>query len=381
MKYHKKFVISNMKIGIIGGGIIGLSIGWQLARRGADVTLFERNRVGREASRVAAGMLAPYAEVGFEEIELMELGQESLRLYPRFLDELSEDTNNLPRFNRCGTLLAGIDRDDTEQLKRLYDFREELKLTVEFITGTAAREREPLLSPNVVSAVWLPEDAEIDNRQLLKNVREAFEQQGGALREESEVKNVQVAGGTVCGLATNSSEFQFDTVVLAAGSWARHIEGIPRHLRPPVRPVKGQIITLRKTGDCPLKGTVRSPRVYMVPKEDGTIRLGATTEEKGFDKTPTAGGQKELLEDGWEVIPSIFDLPLIETSVGLRPASRDHSPVIGETDIRGLFYATGHYRHGILMTPVTVYTLVNEILEGTRSEWLSSFRPQRFNDN
>lgn len=365
-------------IAIIGGGVIGLSIGWQLVRRGVEVTLFERNHVGKEASRVAAGMLAPYAEVGFEEIELMELGQESLRLYPRFLDELAEDTSDTPQFDQCGTLMVGVDRDDTERLKRLYDFREELKLTVELITGTEAREREPLLSPNVVSAVWLPDDAQIDNRKLLKKLREAFEQRGGVLKEESEVKDIQISGGSVQGLATNTSEFQFDNIVLAAGSWSQQIEGIPRHMRPPIRPVKGQIITLKKTGDCPLKGTVRSPRMYMVPKEDGTIRLGATTEEKGFDRTPTAGGQKELLEDGWEIIPSIFDLPLVETTAGLRPASRDHAPIIGETDIRGLYYATGHYRHGILMTPITVYTLVDEIMEGMKSDILHPFRPQRF---
>lgn len=365
-------------IAIIGGGVIGLSIGWQLARRGVEVTLFERNRVGKEASRVAAGMLAPYAEVGFEEIELMELGQESLRLYPRFLDELSEDASDIPQFDQCGTLMTGIDRDDTERLKRLYDFREELKLTVELITGTEAREREPLLSPKVVSAVWLPDDAQIDNRKLLKKLKAAFKKCGGVLKEESEVKKVRLSGGSVEGLSTNRSEFQFDNVVLAAGSWSQQIEGIPRHMRPPIRPVKGQIITLEKTSDCPLKGTVRSPRMYMVPKEDGTIRLGATTEEQGFDKTPTAGGQKELLEDGWEMIPSIFDLPLVETMAGLRPAARDHAPIIGETDIRGLYYATGHYRHGILMTPITVYTLVDEMMEGAKSELMYPFRPQRF---
>ncbi|WP_372638153.1 glycine oxidase ThiO [Fodinibius sp.] len=367
-----------MKIGIIGGGVIGLSIGWQLARLGMEVTLFERHRVGREASRVAAGMLAPYAEVGFEEIELMKLGQESLRLYPRFLDELSEDVPEVPEFDRCGTLMVGIDRDDTERLKRLYEFREELELTVELITGTEAREREPLLSPKVVSAVWLPDDAQIDNRQLLKKLKEAFEGQGGVLKEESEVKSVRVTDGSVQGLATASSEWPFDTVVLAAGSWSQQIGGIPGRLRPPIRPVKGQIITLEKTGDCPLKGIVRSPRMYLVPKEDGTIRLGATSEEKGFDKTPTAGGQKELLEDGWEVVPSIYDLPLVETTAGLRPASRDHAPVIGESGIGGLYYATGHYRHGILMTPVTVYRLIEEITEGTKSDLLRPFRPRRF---
>lgn len=366
-------------IAIIGGGIIGLGMGWQLARRGVEVTVFEKGRAGGEASWVAAGMLAPYAEVGFEEIDLMKLGQRSLQLYPQLLDELSEDVSSVPVFDRCGTLMTGIDRDDTERLKRLYDFREKLELSVELITGTEAREREPLLSPKVVSGIWLPEDAQIDNRKLVQALQEAFKQAGGKLREKTKVEKVKTGNSSVEGIVTENSEYSFDKVVVAAGCWSQQIEGIPGRFRPPIRPVKGQVITLEKTDDCPLKGTVRSPRMYMVPKEDGTIRLGATSEEKGFDKRPTAGGQKELLEDGWEIIPSIFDLPLVETIAGLRPASRDHAPIIGETNIPGLFYAMGHYRHGILMMPVTVYTLVDEILGGTAPAWMKPFRPQRFN--
>ncbi|MDR8393678.1 glycine oxidase ThiO [Aliifodinibius sp. S!AR15-10] len=367
-----------MKIGIIGGGIIGLGIGWQLLRRGAEVTLFEKGTIGQESSYAAAGMLAPYAEVGFEEIELMKLGQESLRLYPKFINELAEDTENVPEIDRCGTMLVGVDRDDTEHLRRLYDFREKLSLTVEMITGTEAREREPLLSPKVVSAVWLPDDAQIDNRALVQCLKEAFTSCGGLLLEQNKVTQIHRSGGAVKGVSTPSSNFQFDKVVLAAGCWSRQVSGIPDKLKPPIRPVKGQIITMQKTPDCELKGIVRSPRFYLVPKEDGTIRLGATSEEKGFDKMPTAGGQKELLEEAWEAVPSIYDLPLIETIAGLRPASRDHAPIIGQTRMKGLYYATGHYRHGILLTPVTVYSIVEEILNDSIAEAVKSFRPGRF---
>ncbi|MDX1637980.1 MAG: glycine oxidase ThiO [Balneolaceae bacterium] len=370
-----------MKTGIIGGGIIGLGIGWQLQRRGLDVTLFERGTVGRESTWAAAGMLAPYAEVGFEEVDLMKLGQESLRLYPRFLDELREDVDEIPQFDRCGTLLVGMDRDDTEYLKRLYEFREELSLTVEMITGTEAREREPLLSPRVVSAVWLPDDAQIDNRRLVTALKQAFEHAGGLLLEQNPVVRIDRTNGTVKGVSTPSSNFRFDKVILAAGSWSGNIDGVPEDSKPPIRPVKGQIITLKKTADCRLRGIVRSPRMYLVPKEDGTIRLGATSEEKGFDQTPTAGGQKELLEDSWEAVPSIYDLPLVETIAGLRPASRDHRPIIGESGIKGLYYATGHYRHGILLTPVTAYALADEIVDSTIPEIVAPFRPERFQKN
>lgn len=367
------------QIAVIGGGIIGLGIGWQLVRRGAEVTIFEKDKVGAEASWVAAGMLAPSAEAQFEEIELLKFGRESLRLYPRLLEELSEEVAEVPDFDRCGTLMAGIDRDDTEKLKRLYEFRKELGLDVEFITGTAAREREPLLSPNVVSGLWLPEDAQVDNRRLLHVLKEGFEKAGGTLKEQTEVRKVKTGNRSVEGLVVGETEYSFDKVVVAAGCWSRHIAGIPDQFLPPVRPEKGQAITLKQTDDCRLKGIIRSPRMYIVPKQDGTLRLGATAEEKGFDKRPTAGPQKELLEDGWEIIPSIFDLPLVETIAGLRPASRDHAPIIGESDIPGLYYATGHYRHGILQMPITVYSLAEEILEGTISERLKHFRPQRFN--
>ncbi len=247
------------------------------------------------------------------------------------------------------------------------------------ITGTEAREREPLLSPRVVSAVWLPDDAQIDNRALLRSLRQAFEAVGGLLLECTEVQQIDIADGQMKGVSTASSNFLFDKLVLAAGCWSGRIPGLPTELKPPIRPVKGQIITLKRTNDCDLQEIVRSPRMYLVPKEDGTLRLGASSEEKGFEQTPTAGVQKELLEEAWEAVPSIYDLPLLETTVGLRPASRDHAPIIGQTDVDDLYYATGHYRHGILLAPVTVYNLVDEILNNTVAKAVEPFRPGRFN--
>lgn len=384
MNHNYAYRIKNtntMNIAIIGGGIIGLGLGWQLCRRGAEVTIYDRGEAGQQASHAAAGMLAPHAEVGFEEIELMKLGQESLRLYPRFLDELSEDVSGIPELKQCGTLLIGTDRDDTEYLRRLHDFRERLNLSVELITGTEAREREPLLSPRVVSAVWLPDDAQIDNRLLIRSLKQAFIACGGSLKEHCPVEEVTFSGQSVEGVRTESGLAGHDTVVVAAGSWSGQITGIPEEAAQPVRPVKGQIITLQNTGECDLRGIVRSPRMYLVPKEDGTIRLGATSEEKGFDTRPTAGGAKELLEEGWEAVPSVYDLPLVETIAGLRPAGRDHAPVIGQSGAEGLFYATGHYRHGILLTPATVYALTDEILNRKAPDILRPFRPDRFQKN
>ncbi|WP_171032953.1 glycine oxidase ThiO [Fodinibius saliphilus] len=368
-------------IAIIGGGIIGLGIGWQLVRRGAKVTIYEKGEIGKEASWVAGGMLAPYAEVSFEEIKLMRFGEQSLNMYPRLLDELSEDTENVPVLDSCGTLMAGIDRDDTEKLKRLCEFRKELKLDVKMVTGTEAREREPLLSPNVVSGLWLPDDAQIDNRKLLKAMKKAFEKMGGMVKDHTKVEEVEIKGEAVMSVISEEETYAADRVVVAAGCWSQQLAGIPGQQLPPIRPEKGQIITMEKTDDCQLKGIIRSPRMYLVPKEDGTLRLGATAEEQGFDKRPTAGAQKELLEHAWEMVPAIYELPLVETVAGLRPAGKDHRPIIGESDISGLYYATGHYRHGIMLMPLTVYALVDEILDEEVSDWLAPFRPQRFNAN
>ncbi|MCW9706960.1 glycine oxidase ThiO [Fodinibius salsisoli] len=366
-------------IAIIGGGVIGLSIGWQLLRKGAKVTLLERDEVGSHTSYVAAGMLAPYAEVGFEEIELMKLGQKSLQLYPEFLDQLAEDTDDLPTLDRCGTLMVGIDRDDTEQLRRLYDFREELELPVELMTGTAAREREPYLSPNVVSAVWLSQDAQIDNRKLLKALKQAFLNRGGMLYEQTSVDEIQRQDSSLyVGTAGEENPIAADAIVIAAGSWSGQLGGLPEKYGPLFRPEKGQIITLKQTRDCDLSCIVRSPRTYLVPKEDKTIRLGATSEDKGFDTEVTAGGLKYLLEYGWEVVPSIYDLPMVETIAGLRPAAKDNLPVIGPTSMPGVYMAGGHHRNGILLMPITAFEVSKEILDGKRSEVLHNFRPERF---
>ncbi|GIV60891.1 glycine oxidase ThiO [Rhodocaloribacter litoris] len=367
-----------MRIGIVGGGIIGLALGWRLRREGLEVVVFERDRAGARTSYVGAGMLAPYAEVGFEELPLMRLGEQSLNLFPAFLDRLAEDAGRVPRLDRCGTLMVGVDRDDTEHLRRLYDFRRELGLPVEMITGTEAREREPLLAPRVVSAIWLPDDAQIDNRLLVAALREAFLRRGGRLLEGTAVQRVLVEGDRVRGVQTAAETHPLDAVVVAAGCWSGQVPGLPEALRPPVRPVKGQILTLGVDPACRLTRMIRSPRVYLVPKEEGTIRLGATTEEKGFDTEPTAGAVKELLEDAWEVVPCIYDLPVREVLAGLRPASRDHAPIIGQAGLEGLYYATGHYRNGILLTPVTVENLAAEIVFGTIPESTRPFRPERF---
>ncbi len=365
-------------VAVIGGGIIGLSVGWQLVRRGVPVTLFERDAAGRGASWVAAGMLAPHSEVGFEEEEFLRLGVESLGEFPRFLGELEEDSGRKVPLDGRGTLIVGFHRDDTERIRRLYEFREHIGLPVRWLPGSEGREIEPLLSPKITAAIWLPDDGQINNRELIEALKAAFIARGGVLREHEPVREVVIENGRASAVRTGESEISALSIVVAAGCWSGLINGIPDDMRPPVRPVKGQIVSLRIDGEFPFAHVVRAPDAYLLPKSDGRLIIGATQEEMGFDVTPTAGPVMRLLERGWEAVPSIYDLPLEGIEVGLRPGSRDNEPLIGPTEVRDLYYATGHHRHGILLAPVTAYSLCDMILEGKTSELLAPFHPSRF---
>jgi glycine oxidase len=362
---------------IIGGGIIGLSIGWQLARRGVSVCIIERGTAGHAASWAAAGMLAPQAEVGFEEEAFLKFGEKSLALYPQFLSELKEDSATDVLLDRCGTMMVGIDRDDAAYLKRLYDFRRGLGLAVEWLGGSAARDREPYLSPKIVSAVWLPNDAQIDNRALVTALKTAFVNRGGVLYENTPVENIGITSSTATHVITPSGEIYAKQIVVAAGCWSRQVEGIEESMRPAVRPVKGQILNVSMTSSCELSHVVRSPRVYLAPKSDNRLVIGATSEEMGFDVSPTAGGVMDLLRDGWELVPSIYELPLNDIRVGLRPATPDHEPLLGESGIAGLLYATGHYRHGILLAPVTAYEMAKHLCGESFSDYTYPFLASR----
>ena len=363
---------------VIGGGVIGLSVGWQLLRRGVPVVLFERDKAGRAASWAAAGMLAPHSEVGFEEEEFLRLGIESLREFPRFVDELAEDAGRRVSLDDRGTMIVGFHRDDTERIRRLYEFREDLGLPVKWLPGTAGREIEPLLSPKITAAIWLPDDCQINNRDLIDALRDAFVARGGDLREDTPARSVVIEDNRALAVRTDADEVAASSVIVAAGCWSGLIAGIPDALKPPVRPVKGQIVSLRMIGEFEFKHVVRAPDAYLLPKNDGRLLVGATQEEMGFDVTPTAGPVMRLLERGWEAIPSIYDLAIDSIDVGLRPGSRDNEPLIGPTEISDLYFATGHHRHGILLAPVTAYALCDMIIDGRTSELLAPFHPSRF---
>lgn len=376
--------MSHKRVLIIGGGAIGLAIGWRLARAGCSVGVFDRGRVGHSASWASAGMLSPLSEAQFEEEALLRLGLKAMEVYPDFVRELEAETGCCVGYRRDGVLMVGITQDDLEYLKFRYRYQRDLGLPVTYLSGAEAREKEPHLSAQVSAAVWCPGDHQVDNRQLTMALKRGVETAGGDIFERAEVDELLVDGTRVRGLRTRDEVHTGDTVVLASGCWARLLPGLPDCAKPPVRPVRGQIARLGMTPELALNTMVWYSRVatstvaYLVPKNNGHLVLGATSEEMGFDADVTAGGMFELLRAAWEVVPGIYDLPIVESMAGLRPGSRDDAPILGQTPVEGLIMATGHYRKGILLTPLTALAIAEVILEGRTPEIIRPFGIDRF---
>ncbi len=363
---------------VIGGGIIGLSIAWRLVKEGQNVTVVERGQVGQEASRVAAGMLAASAEVGYEEFELYALCRESLRLWPNFALELEQDSGINVDYRSNGTLIVADDRDAAVALKRGFDFQKEHQYPVEWLTREETLALEPFLSPRIVASVFASEDHAVDNRMVIKGLREAILRHGGVIKENSTVESVDLSGTNVVVHVQGQDSVIADTVVVAAGAWSRQIAGLPPEFVPPVRPVKGQILELKMERPFELNHVVRGRKAYLVPRTDGRLIVGATSEEMGFDKRMTAGGVHAVLDGAWDMVPGILDLELSSIDVGLRPGSRDHQPIVGYSNDRRIFIATGHYRHGVILSAVTAVESAKSILSGNDSAVLRYFSPKRF---
>jgi glycine oxidase len=371
---------STIRVVIIGAGIMGLGIAWRLGQHGATVTLFDEGKAGGGASHAAAGMLAICAEAEPGEEALVALGRTSQALWPQFAAELESLTGQAVDLRREGTLVVALTADDQARICHHLEFQQGLGLPVEWISPAETRRREPHLAARLAGAVSSPEDHQVDNRKVVAALRTAAERTGATIHEHRGVERILIAEGRATGVRLrDGSEIPADVVVLAAGAWSRGLEGLPAELRPPVRPVKGQLIALRMDPRAPLIGrVVRSPNVYMVPRLDGRLILGATTEEKGFDRTLTAGGMLALLEAAWRLVPAIEELPIDEMWVGHRPGSRDDAPILGPAPVDGLVYATGHSRNGILLAPVTVDAIARLVLDGTVDRAIRPFGVDRF---
>lgn len=347
-----------MDVAVVGGGVIGLAAAWRARQRGLEVALLERAPdFGTGASRAAAGMLAPVAEADLQERDLLTANLESARRWPAFARELADVTGVDVGYRACGTLLVARDRDEAEHVERERDARERLGLRVERMLGSAARRLEPALAPSLRLAVALPDDHAVEPLRVVAALVEACRRAGVRLVTGVEVQDVRTLPA--------------ERVVVAAGAWSGGLGGVP------VRPVKGQSLRLRDPSGPGLSDRVlRFEGGYLVPRGDGRYYLGATVEERGFDDAVTALGIYELLREASEILPGVLELEIEEALTGFRPGTPDNAPVIG-ADPRDerVVWATGHYRNGVLLCPVTA-DLVAAELTGAGAD--HALRPDRF---
>ncbi|MDF3297122.1 glycine oxidase ThiO [Streptomyces tropicalis] len=368
---------------VVGGGIIGLVTAWRAAQRGLATAVVDPEP-GGGAAQVAAGMLAAVTELHYGEETLLALNLASARRYPDFAAELTELTGHDPGYRRCGTLAVALDADDRAHLRELHALQRRSGLESEWLTGRECRRLEPLLAPGVRGGLRVDGDHQVDPRRLAAALVAACERTGVVLHrswaERLTVVRDRAAG---CVLADGTA-LSADRVVLAAGSLSGRLAGVPDAVLPPVRPVKGQVLRLTVPKryapflSRTVRAVVRGSHVYLVPRRNGELVVGATTEELGFDTAVTAGGMYALLRDAHELVPGITELPLTETRAGLRPGSPDNAPLLGPTALDGLLLATGHYRNGVLLTPVTGDAMAHVLTTGELPEEARPFTPRRF---
>jgi glycine oxidase len=362
---------------VVGGGVIGLGVAWRAAQAGMAVTVVDPSP-GRGASWAAAGMLAPVTEVHYGEQALLRLNLAAADRWPGFAAELEEAAGRQVGYRRCGTLTVARDTDDNAALEDLYRFQLRCGLQVERLRSRDCRRLEPGLAPSVRGGVLAPGDHQVDNRALAGALLAACERAGARLLADR-ATGLQLDGERVTGvrLAGGGSPAAA-TVVLAAGCWSRELGGLAAELLPPVRPVKGQLLHLRGPADDPLcRRNVRGLEVYVVPRADGRVVVGATVEEQDFDTRVTAGAVHDLLRAALELLPDVAELELVETVAGLRPGSPDNAPLLGPAGVDGLVVATGHYRNGILLAPVTAEAVAELLASGRVPAAIAPFSPAR----
>jgi glycine oxidase len=351
---------------VVGGGVIGRACAWRLAQRGAGVALVERSPGLAGATRVAAGMLAPVGELAFGEPELLKLTLAAAELYPGFVAEVEAASGGRATgYTPCGALHVALDRDEAAELRRVHELQRSLGLGAEWLPPRRCRELEPGLTPSFNGGVHAPGEAAVDPRALAGALACAGHAAGVEQHWADAVEECLLEGDRVVGVRTvHGQELRASTVVLATGAWSGKTEWLPEQARPPVRPVKGQTLELRAgDGAAPCTRIVASERVYLVPRADGRLIVGATVEEQGFDTAPTAGGVHELLREACRLLPEVAEMELVEAAAGLRPGTPDNLPRVERAPLEGLIWATGHYRNGILLAPLAA-NAVAELLEG-----------------
>jgi glycine oxidase len=360
---------------VIGSGIIGCAVAYELARRGASVEVIDDRHVAMGATQASAGVLAPYIEASADS-PLLELTVRSLALYDDFVSRATVDSGLAVPYRRTGTLDVALDERDLRELTASAEWLARRGVPALLLDAGAVRKEEPHVARDAVGALMIEEHGYVAAADLTRALAACARKCGAQLLEPNCVRRISRREGDIV-LDTDRGTLRSSAAVLAAGSWSSQI-AIAGIAAPPVRPVRGQLLSLSWRG-APLRRVTWSSRCYLVPWDDGTLLVGATVEEAGFDERATVAGVRDLLETACEVVPHVWSAGFSAARVGLRPGTPDGLPILGESlAMPGLFYATGHYRNGVLLAPLTAELIADALLERRVDPVLAAASPARF---
>ena len=362
---------------IVGGGVIGLSIGFRLAQKRLKVLLLDRQSPGQEASSAAAGMLAPYTEAE-EDTPLLRLSIASREIYPDFIRELEAETGRSVPYRDDGALFLALEEQEVKLLRDRSTWQKKMGFAVECLEGPLLREAEPGLSPEVKLALFYSGDHQLDNRALVAALLTANQKLGVEVRAGVHIQKLVKEKNRIAGVEAPGEKFFADMVVLCAGAWSPQIEtGAGEML--PIYPTRGQIIAVR-SAQPGLRHTLRYEGGYVAIFPEQRLLLGGTMEDVGYMKANTVAAMSRIFQRAVSFAPAIASCGFVEAWAGLRPNTRDHFPILGKSSLQGLVYATGHFRNGILLTPITAKIVSDLLVEGKTSIDLAPFNVQRFQD-
>jgi glycine oxidase len=359
---------------VAGGGLIGASIAFELASEGMRVAVFDAQNPGREASWASAGMISPAPESP-EMASLLPISMASVRRYPEFLQRVEEISGKTVGYRKDGALELLLNGTSQSEIDEILALHRSSGLRAELLSGPEARELEPSLTGEIRAAIHRPDEASVDNRLLTEATLEAAHRKGAEIFPGNGAKALWSDGAICKGLHLQNGRVEARWTVIAAGCFSARIEGVSAYA--PVTPAKGQMMAMR-CDSVNLKKDLWSGHMYLVPRNDGRIIAGSTVEYEGFDRNVTVAGMKKILSGAISLVPALESARIEETWAGLRPDSPDHLPILGPTDLDGLLIATGHFRSGILLTPITARLIREWVATQKVSEDWAPFSPMRF---
>jgi glycine oxidase len=361
---------------VVGAGIVGCAVAYELARRGASVQIVDDRPAGMGATQASAGMLAPYTEAKDRNPVFLDLAVRSLSLYDDFVAGVTEVANMPVGYQRTGTLEVATTDERMAALRHVADRLSVRGVTLSVLDALAARAEEPHLSHDVAGALFIASHGFVNAGELTRALAAAARRHGAQLVEGSRVRRIACRDGEFL-VDTGRGSLSAKFVVLAAGSWSGQIE-IEGAARPPIRPVRGQLLHLAWNGATPRR-VIWGERCYLVPWDDGTLLVGATMEEAGFEERTTVAGVRDLLDAACELVPHAWTAGFLGARSGLRPASGDGMPIVGASRVvPNLMYATGHFRNGVLLAPLTAQLVADVLLDDRVDPVLDVIGPQRF---